>query len=477
MFDVLGDARAALASVVKPSKDPMLSVGPGRLALAKLETALAGQFDAPYRLKDALAPIVKDYDYIILDTPPSLGILTVNALVASTHLLVPIQAAYFAIEGTDDLLETYERIRARPNPQLKMLGVVITLYDKRTNIAKDTHGQIRAVFGGMLFKTKIGKNVRLEEVRRTRKRYSHLRRSPLGRWSTKSWQRRLYNVSKRLGLPVTLKMRHDAHYVESLTSYSGATIGRMLPVEQIRPNPEQPRKALGDLRELADSIRQKGVLEPLLVRFVPREDCYYIISGERRYHAARAAGLREVPCIEKSADEAETLEISLIENIQRKDLTPFEEAEGLQRLAEQFDYSHEELAKKLGKARSSVSETLSLRSIPESLRKKCVENGVTTKSLLLQIARQPTERKMLELFARILQSGLTRDEARKVRSDEKDGPQKPQPFIFQYEPENEAFRFRLQFKKSHVSRDELIRTLREILAQLEGTSEADSTAA
>ena len=284
-------------------------------------------------------------------------------------------------------------------------------------------------------------------------------------------------MSKRLGLPVTLKMRHDAHYVESLTSYSGATIGRMLPVEQIRPNPEQPRKALGDLRELSDSIRQKGVLEPLLVRFVPREDCYYIISGERRYHAARAAGLREVPCIEKSADEAETLEISLIENIQRKDLTPFEEADGLQRLAEQFDYSHEELAKKLGKARSSVSETLSLRNIPESLRKKCVENGVTTKSLLLQIARQPTERKMLELFARILQSGLTRDEARKVRSDEKEGPQKPQPFIFQYEPENEAFRFRLQFKKSHVSRDELIRTLREILAQLEGTSEADSTAA
>jgi len=284
-------------------------------------------------------------------------------------------------------------------------------------------------------------------------------------------------VSKRLGLPVTLKMRHDAHYVESLTSYSGATIGRMLPVEQIRPNPEQPRKALGDLRELADSIRQKGVLEPLLVRFVPREDCYYIISGERRYHAARAAGLREVPCIEKSADDAETLEIALIENIQRKDLTPFEEAEGLQRLSEQFNYSHEELAKKLGKARSSVSETLSLRNIPESLRKKCVENGVTTKSLLLQIARQPTERKMLELFARILQSGLTRDQARRVRSDEKDGPLKPQPFVFQYEPENETFRFRLQFKKSHVSRDELIRTLREILAQLEGTGEADSTAA
>jgi chromosome partitioning protein len=159
MFDVLGDPRSQMAMVIKPTKDPLLFLGPGRLALAKLEQVLAGQFDAPYRLKDALAPVQKDYEYIVLDTPPSLGILTVNALVASTHLLVPIQAAYFAIEGTDDLLETYERIRARPNPGLKVLGVVITLFDRRTNISRDTHGQIRSV----LFKTKISKNVRLEE--------------------------------------------------------------------------------------------------------------------------------------------------------------------------------------------------------------------------------------------------------------------------------------------------------------------------
>jgi len=163
MFDVLSDTRASMATVIRPTKDPNLFLGPGRLALAKLEQVLAGQFDAPYRLKDALAPILKDYEYVVLDTPPSLGILTVNALVSATHLLVPIQAAYFAIEGTDDLLETYERIRARPNPNLKVLGVVITLYDKRTNISKDTHGQIRSVFGEVLFKTKITKNVRLEE--------------------------------------------------------------------------------------------------------------------------------------------------------------------------------------------------------------------------------------------------------------------------------------------------------------------------
>lgn len=293
---------------------------------------------------------------------------------------------------------------------------------------------------------------------------------------------------KKAGLPVTLKMRHDAHYIEQLTSYSGAAVGRMIRVDEIRPNPEQPRKALGDLRELTESVREKGVLEPLLVRFISSEGCFYIISGERRYHAARAAGLREVPCIEKTVDEAETLEIALIENIQRKDLTAFEEADGLHRLATQFEYTHEDVAKKIGRARSSVTETLSLRNIPEMLRKKCVENGVTSKSLLLQIARQPTEKKMAEMLHRILQGGLTRDEARRERREEQAGPQRPQPFIFHFEPQNDAFKFRIQFKKSHVSRDELITTLREILSQLEGSASemsgssgenaaADSTAA
>ena len=280
---------------------------------------------------------------------------------------------------------------------------------------------------------------------------------------------------KKAGLPVTLKMRHDAHYIEQLTSFSGAAVGRMIRLDQIRPNPEQPRKALGDLGELTDSVRSKGVLEPLLVRFVPTEGCFYIISGERRYHAARAAGLREVPCIEKTVDEAETLEIGLIENIQRKDLTPFEEADGLHRLATQFEYTHEDIAKKIGRARSSVTETLSLRNIPEGLRKKCTEHGISSKSLLLQIAPQPTEKKMLEMFQRILQGGLTRDEARRERREEQAGPQRPQPFIFHFEPQNESFKFRIQFKKSHVSRDELIMTLREILSQLEDSGSQDAS--
>jgi ParB family chromosome partitioning protein len=269
-------------------------------------------------------------------------------------------------------------------------------------------------------------------------------------------------------------MRHDAHYVEQLTTFSGAAIGRMIPVDKVRPNPDQPRKALGDLHDLAESIREKGVLEPLLVRFIPFEEVYYIISGERRYHAAREAGLRELPCIEKSVDDAETLEIALIENLQRKDLTPFEEADGLCRLAEQFGYTHEDIARKISRARSSVSETLSLRAIPESIRRICIESGIVSKSLLLQIARQPNEKKMLEALDRIIRGGLTRDEARRERLDEKAAGPRPQPFIFNFQPDTEAFRLRIQFRKSNVSRQELIETLHAILESLENGGAAES---
>jgi chromosome partitioning protein len=163
IFDVLSDHRTPLESLVRPTSTPNLSVVPSRISLAKLEQVLVGQFDAPFRLKDALTPIRSNFDFIVIDTPPALGILTVNALVAATHLLVPIQAAYFALEGTDDLLETLERIRARPNPDLQLLGVVVTMYDPRTNLARDSYNQIKAVFGDKVMRTQISRSVRLEE--------------------------------------------------------------------------------------------------------------------------------------------------------------------------------------------------------------------------------------------------------------------------------------------------------------------------
>jgi len=163
LYDVLSDHRVPLDAIVRGTTTANLCVVPARISLAKLEQVLIGQFDAPFRLKDALVSVRESFDYIVIDTPPALGILTVNALVSATHLVIPIQATYFALEGTDDLLETFERIRARPNPDLQLLGVLVTMYDPRTNMARDSFQQIKAVFGDKLFKTQISRSVRLEE--------------------------------------------------------------------------------------------------------------------------------------------------------------------------------------------------------------------------------------------------------------------------------------------------------------------------
>jgi chromosome partitioning protein len=163
VYDAIVDPAVALKDVIMPTLMENLWIAPSRIALAKLEAKLVGEMDAHFRLKDKLEPIRKEYPQIVIDCPPTLGLLTVNALVAATHLLIPIQSSYFALEGTDDLLETIEKVRARPNPALRILGVVITMHDKRTSLARDIRSQIQKVFGGKVFKTVITKSVRLEE--------------------------------------------------------------------------------------------------------------------------------------------------------------------------------------------------------------------------------------------------------------------------------------------------------------------------
>jgi chromosome partitioning protein len=163
MYDVLVSEELQFRDVIIPTSVPNLWLAPSRIALAKLESKLIGDLDGPFRLKDRMTETVTEYDYIFIDTPPTLGMITVNALVASTHVLVPIQSSYFALEGTDDLLETIEKIKARPNPNLQLLGVVITMHDKRTTLARDIHDQIGQVFGDRLFNTVITKSIRLEE--------------------------------------------------------------------------------------------------------------------------------------------------------------------------------------------------------------------------------------------------------------------------------------------------------------------------
>jgi len=162
MYDVLAK-ETPLDAVVVESRVPGLDLAPARISLAKLEAQLVGELDGPFRLKDRLAAVNGRYEFVVIDTPPALGLITVNALVAASHLLIPVQSSYFALEGTDDLLETVEKIRARPNPELKLLGAVITLHDKRTTLARDVHKAIEEVFAGRVFETTISRSIRLEE--------------------------------------------------------------------------------------------------------------------------------------------------------------------------------------------------------------------------------------------------------------------------------------------------------------------------
>ena len=266
----------------------------------------------------------------------------------------------------------------------------------------------------------------------------------------------------RRGLPQTVRMRHDSHYVEALASSSGAPVGRLVSIEQVDPNPDQPRQVMGDLSELMASIAEKGIIEPLIVR--QQRGRFQIIAGERRYQAAVQVGLSEVPVIIRDVDDGEVIELALIENIQRKELTPFEEAEALQSLAQHFNYTHEQLARRLGKSRTSITESLTLDSMPEEVKRLCRLADISSKSILLQIARQPDLPKMILLAEQIAKSGMTRADARKITA--KPQASRVKPFSYKYKAPSKAFTVRLNFKRSSVSRVEVIEALEEILSSI-----------
>jgi chromosome partitioning protein len=163
IYDVLVDSKVKIRDIIVKTSVPGLEIAISKIAMAKLEPVLLGEIDGHFRLRDVIVPIKKRYEFIIIDTPPTLGLITLNALVAATHILIPIQSSYLSLEGTDDLLETVIKIRKNVNPNLQVLGVLITLHDRRTNISKDAVERIKRVFGKKVFRTMISKSVKLEE--------------------------------------------------------------------------------------------------------------------------------------------------------------------------------------------------------------------------------------------------------------------------------------------------------------------------
>jgi len=294
-------------------------------------------------------------------------------------------------------------------------------------------------------------------------------------------------VSSRKGLPEFRKMRHDRHFVEELANQSTTAIGSMIALDRIETNREQPRSDLGDLTELATSIRARGVLEPLLVRVLPGGKKYQLIAGERRFHAAAEAGLEEVPCIEVAATDQEALELALIENLQRRDLSPFEEAEGYRTLVSKYRYTHDQVATAVGKSRPTITETLKLLAIPPALQDLCRHADITAKSVLLLIARAGSIEEMEVLVQRIAEGGLDREAARLVaqgapgpdestaaldQSDLEQGEEegggpafRPLHIRFQSIP-SAPVRVSLSIRRAGVSRQEVIEELEGLLERL-----------
>jgi ParB family chromosome partitioning protein len=275
-------------------------------------------------------------------------------------------------------------------------------------------------------------------------------------------------------------MRHDAHYVEELATQHPTPIGRLIALDQLDPNPEQPRVEIGDLDDLTASIKEKGVLEPLLVKPSRLTGRWMIIAGERRWRASKAAGLREVPCIEMEVDDRAVAEIALIENMQRKDLTAWEEADGLAALCERFGYTHEDVARKVGKSRSTVTEALSIASLPEVIREKCRRADIAAKSLLLQVVRQPHVEAMHDILNEITSQGLNRDGARAARKSKQEGKKaresesKTEPYVYTFRSADGEYVLELKFKRSEVERRQVVEALRNSLEVLDEAEERGS---
>jgi len=280
---------------------------------------------------------------------------------------------------------------------------------------------------------------------------------------------------KRGGLPMRVKMRHDTHFVEELAARHETPVGKMVPLSTLEPDPNQPRSTMGDLDELVASIREKGILEPILVRPWPETEeekappgvLYRIISGERRYRASQEAGLYEVPVIEMDVSEQEALEIALIENLQRKDLTPFEEAEGYRLLAERHEYTHEEIATSVGKSRTVITESLSLLQMPPRVRDTVQALALTSKSLLLEVLKAGEETEMIGLLEEVARRGLNRDDLRqRLRRDKGNKGGRRRPYVFKFKSPDRSYNLSMTFRQSEVDKEDLIRALEQILLDL-----------
>ncbi len=368
-----------------------LDVVPSTIALAGAEVELAPVEGRERRLSRLLTEVATDYDYILIDCPPSLGLLTVNALTAADSVLIPLQCEYYALEGLTQLLATLDLIRDHLNPELDIKGLVLTMFDGRTKLSADVAGEVRRHLGDHVFKTVIPRNVRLSEAPshgQPISRYApdstgalayaaltnELRardgRGEVSQPSAKRWRPRDGSIGSTQGLG-----RGLASLIPQRSAGQPGTLE--IPTARIKPNPHQPRKRFDpdSLATLTASIAEHGVLQPILV--TETIDGYQLVAGERRLRAAQAAGLDRIPALVRQLADRDQLELALVENLQREDLDPIETADAYRQLIDEFGFTQDGLATRVGRARSTVANTLRLLDLAPGIQAAVADGRLT----------------------------------------------------------------------------------------------------
>ncbi len=270
--------------------------------------------------------------------------------------------------------------------------------------------------------------------------------------------------ARKTGLPDDITMRHDNHYVDLIEEKVYGPRIRMISINKIDPSPNQARTELGNIEELMASIKEKGILQPIIVR--KRNDRYEIIAGERRCIAAKNVGLADVPCIEMNVSDNVAMELALIENMQRKNLGVFEEADGLNALADMYGYSHKQISEKIGKARSTITEIISISKIPKKIRDLCEEFSIKSRGTIIEIAKQENADNMYRLITQVKKRDLKREDTRDLSKMIKGKETKINRYVYKYEEKDKSFRLKIEFKQPKITKNEIVQILEKLIEKL-----------
>ena len=398
VYDVIIDD-VEIENTIKKTEIENLDVCPSNINLAGAEVELVDMEEREQRLKSKLDKIKEKYDYIIIDCPPSLGLVTLNAFTASDSVLIPVQCEYYALEGLGQLINTINLVKKHLNKSLYIEGALLTMYDARTNLSNQVVKEVKRYFEDKVYKVVIPRNVKLSEA----PSYG----MPITLYDKRSKGAKCYEkLAKEF-----LKINDSEQKAKHMKEWNGRKL------INIEPNRDQPRRTFDEesIGELAESIKKYGLIQPIVV--TKKDDYYQIIAGERRWRASKKAGLIEVPCIIREEDERKNKEIALIENIQRQDLNPIEKAKGFKQLMDDYGMTQMQLSEAIGISRSAVANTVRILNLDPRVIDLALQGRKLTEGHCRSLMSIIDGERQYQMALQIIETGdSVRDIERKVKN-------------------------------------------------------------